>query len=52
MLQGTSKITTLLGYAALFGFSQELLTRLVGKRAGVMIKEQEEGKGEEGKEES
>ncbi|HME02360.1 MAG TPA: hypothetical protein VKG38_04945 [Solirubrobacteraceae bacterium] len=45
-----SSTTTLLGYAALFGFSQELLTRLVDKRAGALANEQEEGKSSAGKE--
>jgi hypothetical protein len=41
-------IEVVLGYAALFGFSQQLLTRLVDKRATALIEGQEEGKSEKG----
>ncbi|MGO9762607.1 MAG: hypothetical protein ACLP1Q_15230, partial [Solirubrobacteraceae bacterium] len=43
-----TSIEVVLGYAALFGFSQELLTRLVDKRASAIIESQEEGKSEPG----
>jgi hypothetical protein len=51
IVQPSKDVTTIeviLGYAALFGFSQQLLTRLVDKRASALIEGQEEGKSEKG----
>ena len=42
-----ASVEVILGYAALFGFSQQLLTRLVDKRASAIIEAQEEGKNQE-----
>jgi hypothetical protein len=43
-----TSIEIILGYAALFGFSQQLLTRIVDKRASAIVEGQEEGKSEKG----